>query len=53
MGEPAARAAKVVAALLEWRDWLEELAERFARLAPPAGADSEDRSWHLAPGTGG
>ncbi|MEV6653608.1 hypothetical protein [Streptomyces sp. NPDC051219] len=23
------------------------VAERFARLAPPAGADAEDRSWHL------
>ncbi|MGW6705388.1 hypothetical protein ACWGDE_10920 [Streptomyces sp. NPDC054956] len=47
VGEPAATAAKVVASLLEWRDWLEDLAERFARLAPPAGADAEDRSWHL------
>ncbi|MFE4800288.1 hypothetical protein ACFRFL_36000 [Streptomyces sp. NPDC056708] len=47
VGEPATTAAKVVASLLEWRDWLEELAERFARLAPPAGADAEDRSWHL------
>ncbi|MBT2510943.1 hypothetical protein J7I98_35020 [Streptomyces sp. ISL-98] len=47
IGEPAATAANVVASLLEWRDWLEELAERFARLAPPAGADAEDRSWHV------
>ncbi|GAA3484813.1 hypothetical protein GCM10018966_093450 [Streptomyces yanii] len=47
VGEPAATAAKVVASLLEWRDWLEELAERFARMAPPAGADAEERSWHL------
>ncbi|THA71600.1 hypothetical protein E6P78_06725 [Streptomyces sp. A0958] len=47
MGEPAATAAKVVASLLEWRDWLEELAERFAQMAPPAGADADDRSWHL------
>ncbi|WP_328908578.1 hypothetical protein OG230_03105 [Streptomyces sp. NBC_00234] len=45
--EPEATAARVIASLLEWRDWLEELAERFARLAPPAGADAEDRSWHL------
>lgn len=30
-------APAVVAALLEWRDWLEELAERFAALAPPEG----------------
>ncbi|MGW7066884.1 hypothetical protein ACWGII_07310 [Streptomyces sp. NPDC054855] len=44
VGEPAATAAKVVASLLEWRDWLEELAERFEQLAPPA---AEDRSWHL------
>ncbi|MGY0021334.1 hypothetical protein ACVHNB_20505 [Streptomyces sp. YJ-C3] len=47
IGEPAATAAKVIASLLEWRDWLEELAERFARLAPPAGADAADRSWHV------
>ncbi|MFJ8162310.1 hypothetical protein ACIRBY_15455 [Streptomyces sp. NPDC096136] len=47
VGEPAATAAKVVASLLEWRDWLEELAERFAHLAPPAGADAEERSRHL------
>ncbi|MGW6733225.1 hypothetical protein [Streptomyces sp. NPDC055013] len=47
VGEPAATAANVVASLLEWRDWLEELAERFEQLAPPAGADAEDRSWHL------
>ena len=47
VGESAATAAKVVASLLEWRDWLEELAERFAQLAPPAGVDAEDHSWHL------
>ncbi|WP_030040670.1 hypothetical protein [Streptomyces resistomycificus] len=47
LGEPAETAARVVASLLEWRDWLEELAERFAQLAPPTGADAEDRSWHL------
>lgn len=47
VGEPEVTAAKVVASLLEWRDWLEELAERFAELAPPAGVDAEDRSWHL------
>lgn len=45
--EAAATAAKVVASLLEWRHWLEELAERFEQLAPPAGANVEDRSWHL------
>ncbi|MEU1346346.1 hypothetical protein [Streptomyces sp. NPDC005795] len=47
VGEPAVTAANVVASLLEWRDWLEELAERFEQLAPPAGADTEARSWHL------
>ncbi|GGX90745.1 hypothetical protein [Streptomyces fructofermentans] len=45
--EPAATAAGVIASLLEWRDWLEELAERFQQLAPPAEADAELRSWHL------
>ncbi|WP_406134460.1 hypothetical protein [Streptomyces zaomyceticus] len=37
----------VVAGLLEWRDWLENLTERFATLAPPshsAGATAD--SWH-------
>lgn len=47
IGERAATADKVIASLLEWRDWLEELAERFAQLAPPSGADAEERSWHL------
>ncbi|MCZ4119831.1 hypothetical protein [Streptomyces sp. H39-S7] len=47
VGEPAATARAVVASLLQWRDWLEELAEQFARLAPPVGADAEDRSWYL------
>ncbi|MBT2386351.1 hypothetical protein J7E86_22760 [Streptomyces sp. ISL-11] len=45
--DPETTAARVVACLLEWRDWLEELAERFERLGPPPGADAEDRSWHL------
>ncbi|MGW1710924.1 hypothetical protein ACWCP8_37040 [Streptomyces sp. NPDC002206] len=44
---PEAATANVVASLLEWRDWLEELAERFAELAPAADADAEDRSWHV------
>ncbi len=35
--------ALVVAALLEWRDWLEELAERFAALAPPKPLEDP---WH-------
>lgn len=47
VGEPAATAAEVVASLLEWRDWLEELAERFEQLTPPDGAAAEDRSSHL------
>ncbi|MGA5198424.1 hypothetical protein [Streptomyces exfoliatus] len=37
----------VVAGLLEWRDWLEDLAERFAALAPPphSKGDAVD-PWH-------
>jgi hypothetical protein len=44
---PDETAARVVAALLEWRGWLEETARRFAELAPPPDASPEDRSWHL------
>jgi hypothetical protein len=44
---PDETAARVVAALLEWRGWLERLAQRFAELAPPPEAAPEDRSWHL------
>ncbi|MFE6871274.1 hypothetical protein ACFVFS_32540 [Kitasatospora sp. NPDC057692] len=44
---PDETAARVVAALLEWRDWLERTAQRFADLAPPSDATPEDRSWHL------
>ncbi|MFE0186698.1 hypothetical protein [Streptomyces sp. NPDC058989] len=44
---PDETAARVVAALLEWREWLERLAQRFAELAPPSDASPEDRSWHL------
>jgi hypothetical protein len=44
---PDETAARAVAALLEWRGWLEELAERFAELAPPPQAGPEERSWHL------
>ncbi|MFI0714520.1 hypothetical protein ACH4SK_28585 [Streptomyces inhibens] len=44
---PEETAARAVAALLEWREWLEELAARFAELAPPPQASPEDRSWHL------
>ncbi|MGW6060439.1 hypothetical protein [Streptomyces sp. NPDC055189] len=44
---PDETAARVVAALLEWREWLEQMAQRFAELAPPTDASPEDRSWHL------
>ncbi|MGW2846312.1 hypothetical protein [Streptomyces sp. NPDC001274] len=44
---PDATAERVVAALLEWREWLERTAQRFAELAPPPDASPEDRSWHL------
>ncbi|WP_254646601.1 hypothetical protein [Streptomyces sp. GbtcB6] len=44
---PDETAARVVAALLEWREWLERTAQRFAELAPPPDASPEDRSWHL------
>ncbi|MCU7820594.1 hypothetical protein KSNIM_02685 [Kitasatospora sp. DSM 101779] len=47
VGEAEETAARVVDCVLEWRDWLEDTAERFERLAPPPGADAEDRSWHL------
>ncbi|MEU7556010.1 hypothetical protein AB0B01_27390 [Streptomyces sp. NPDC044571] len=42
-----ATAPLVVAALLEWRDWLEDLAERFSALAPAApSAGSSVDPWH-------
>jgi hypothetical protein len=44
---PEETAARVVAALLEWREWLEQLAETFAQLAPSPEASPEERSWHL------
>lgn len=47
VGEASETAARVVTCLLEWRDWLEDMAERFAQLGPPADVDAEDRSWHL------
>lgn len=47
VGEAEETAARVVASLLEWREWLEEVAERFEQLAPLPGLDAEDRSWHL------
>ncbi|MET9494462.1 hypothetical protein [Streptomyces sp. NPDC006552] len=36
---PDATAPLVVAALQEWRGWLEDLAERFAALAPPENTE--------------
>jgi len=47
VGEAQETAARVVASLLEWRDWLEDLAERFEGLALPPDAEAEDRSWYL------
>ncbi|GHH59247.1 hypothetical protein GCM10018781_02120 [Kitasatospora indigofera] len=47
VGEMEETAERVVTCLLEWRDWLEDMAERFEQLAPLPGADAEDRSWHL------
>ncbi|MFJ7589008.1 hypothetical protein ACIQZO_16815 [Streptomyces sp. NPDC097617] len=44
---PDETADRAVAALLEWREWLEGMARRFAELAPPPDASPEDRSWHL------
>ncbi|MEU3614238.1 hypothetical protein ABZ725_18205 [Streptomyces sp. NPDC006872] len=44
---PDETAARAVAALLEWRAWLERLAEIFEELAPPPEASPEERSWHL------
>ncbi|MEV5436472.1 hypothetical protein AB0K80_10615 [Streptomyces sp. NPDC052682] len=44
---PDETAARAVAALLEWRGWLEELAEKFQRLAPDRDAAPDERSWHL------
>ncbi|MGW6742588.1 hypothetical protein ACWGDX_18020 [Streptomyces sp. NPDC055025] len=41
----------VVAGLCEWRDWLEDLAERFTALAPPAhavGATTDPWYWERA-----
>ena len=45
----AATAPLAVAALLEWRDWIEDLAERFSALAPPshsAESSSPVDPWH-------
>lgn len=42
---PDATAPLVVAAMLEWRGWLEDLAERFPALAPPSTVSSVD-PWH-------
>ncbi|MET8977707.1 hypothetical protein ABZX85_19020 [Streptomyces sp. NPDC004539] len=46
---PDATAPLAVAALLEWRDWIEDLAERFSVLTPPsysAGSLSAVDPWH-------
>lgn len=47
VGEERETAARVVASLLEWRDWIEDVAERFERLTPAPDSDAEERSWHL------
>lgn len=47
VGAPEETAAKAVAALVEWRAWLEGLASVFAELAPAQDAGPEQRSWHL------
>ncbi|MCX5124197.1 hypothetical protein [Streptomyces sp. NBC_00347] len=47
VGEAQETAERVVTCLLEWRDWLEDVAERFERLAPHPDASAEDQSWHL------
>ncbi|MFD9793711.1 hypothetical protein ACFWXK_22505 [Streptomyces sp. NPDC059070] len=44
---PDETADRAVAALLEWRQWLERTAQRFTELAPPPDASPQDRSWHL------
>jgi hypothetical protein len=42
VGEAQETAEHVVTCLLEWRDWLEDVAERFEQLAPHPDADAED-----------
>ncbi|MEV8533902.1 hypothetical protein [Streptomyces sp. NPDC051211] len=44
---PDETADRVVAALLEWREWLEGTGRLFAAMAPPPDASPKDRSWHL------
>ncbi|MFG2926661.1 hypothetical protein ACGFYA_34820 [Streptomyces sp. NPDC048305] len=44
---PRETASRAVAALLEWRAWLEGLEAVFAELAPAPDATPEQRSWHL------
>ncbi|MFI0353039.1 hypothetical protein [Actinomadura sp. 9N407] len=40
---PAETLTRVVASLVEWRDWLEDLAERFERFPLDIGGPEEDR----------
>ncbi|MFH8336532.1 hypothetical protein [Streptomyces sp. AM6-12] len=44
---PDETAERLVSALLEWREWRERTAQRFAGRAPPPDASPGDRSWHL------
>lgn len=39
LGTPDETAARIAAAVADWRAWLEELDATFRRLAPPPGAD--------------
>ncbi|MFD5117708.1 hypothetical protein [Streptomyces sp. NPDC058385] len=41
-GDLETQARRYTSALLQWRDWLEELAACFARLAPPSGGDEAE-----------
>ncbi|MFJ7591768.1 hypothetical protein ACIQZO_31250 [Streptomyces sp. NPDC097617] len=43
-----ATARLVVSALLDWRDWIEDLAERFSALAPPPPSQSPSPSPSVA-----
>ena len=43
IGTPQETLTRVTAGLIEWRTWLEDLAERFARFPLGAGSDEEQR----------